>query len=90
ATFGSAISTLINIPLESCAALGMVGVFCSSKSLPITCIALSIEYFGSKEVMAIILIMTISYIISGFYDIFTKRKLTKGKSTLFKGLADKK
>ena len=90
ATFGSAISTLINIPLESSAALGMIGVFCSTKSLPITCIAMAIEYFGSKEVMAIILVMTISYTISGFYDIFTRRKLTGGKSTLFESLAYKK
>ena len=89
ATFGSAISKLINLPLDSVAALGMVGVFCSVQSLPITCIAMAIEYFGSGEVMAIILIMTISYSISGFYDIFTKRKLTGGKSTLFKGIADK-
>lgn len=83
ATFGSSIAGLFNLPLENVAALGMIGVFCSAQALPITSIAIAIEYFGSNEVMAIIIIMVISYSISGFYDIFTKRKLTKGKSTLF-------
>lgn len=85
ATFGSAVSEFVNLPVESTAALGMIGVFCSAQSLPITCIAMAVEYFGSKELMAIILVMVTSYSISGFYDIFSKRKLTGGKSTLFKG-----
>lgn len=86
ATFGSAISDFIRLPVESVAALGMIGVFCSAQSLPLTAIAMSIEYFGSNEIMSIILIMTISYSVSGFYDILTKRKLTKGKSALFKDI----
>lgn len=67
----------------------MIGVFCSAQALPITSIAIAIEYFGANEVMAIIIIMVISYSISGFYDIFTKRKLSKGKSTLFLGMYNK-
>lgn len=86
ATFGSAISGLFNLSVASTAALGMVGVFCGAIALPITGVAMAIEYFGSGEVMAIIIVMTITYTVSGFYDILTKRKLTQGKSTLFKGL----
>lgn len=89
ATFGSSIAGIFNLPLENVAALGMIGVFCSAQALPITSIAIAIEYFGANEVMAIIIIMVISYSISGFYDIFTKRKLSKGKSTLFLGMYNK-
>ncbi|MDO5518340.1 MAG: chloride channel protein [Clostridium sp.] len=89
ATFGSAIADIFGLSLESVAALGMVGVFCSAQSLPMTGIAMAIEYFGAQEVLSIIVIMTTSYSISGFYDILTKRKLTKGKSTLFKGIYDR-
>ena len=39
--------------------------------------------------VAIILVMTISYIISGFYDILYKSKLPKGKATLFEGYVHK-
>lgn len=85
ATFGSAVSGIFNLPVASVAALGMVGVFCGATALPITGVAMALEYFGSSEVMSIIIIMTISYTVSGFYDILTKRKLTQGKSTLFKG-----
>lgn len=85
ATFGSAISGVFHLPVESVAALGMVGVFSSAVALSITGVAMAIEYFGSGEIMAII-VMTMSYTISGFYDILTQRKLTEGKSALFRGI----
>lgn len=89
ATFGSAIAGYFNLPLESVVALSMIGVFCSAASLPITSIVIAIEYFGADEALAIILIMTICYAVSGFYDILTKRKLTAGKSTLFNAMDNK-
>ena len=89
ATLGSSVSGLINLPLESSTALGMIGVFCSATSLPITSMAMSLEYFGGGEMVAIIIVMTISYIISGFYDILVKNKLPKEKEKLFEGSVHK-
>ena len=85
ATLGSSVSGLINLPLESSTALGMIGVFCSATSHPITSMAMALEYFGGGEMVAIIIVMTISYIISGFYDILVKNKLPKEKGKLFEG-----
>lgn len=85
ATLGSSVSGLINLQLESSTALGMIGVFCSATSLPITSMAMALEYFGGGEMVAIIIVMTISYIISGFYDILVKNKLPKEKGKLFEG-----
>lgn len=85
ATLGSSVSGLINLPLESSTALGMIGVFCSATSLPITSMAMALEYFGGGEMVAIIIVMTISYIISGFYDILVKNKLPEEKGKLFEG-----
>lgn len=85
AALGSAVAKYIGLPLESCTALGMIGVFCGATSLPITSIAMSLEYFGGDEMVAIMIVMTISYIISGFYDILTKNKLPKEKSKIFSG-----
>lgn len=85
AALGSAVAKYIGFPLESCTALGMIGVFCGATSLPITSIAMSLEYFGGDEMVAIMTVMTISYIISGFYDILTKDKLPKEKSKIFSG-----
>lgn len=89
AALGSWIAKFINIPLASCAALGMIGFFCSATSLPITAIAMSLEYFGGEEMVAIIIVMTVSYIISGFYDILTKRKIPEGKGKIFEGKVHK-
>ena len=47
--------------------------------------AMALEYFGGGEMVAIIIVMTISYIISGFYDILVKNKLPKEKGKLFEG-----
>lgn len=85
ATLGSFVSKFINLPLTSVTALGMIGLFCSATSLPITSIAMALEYFGGEEMVAIITVMTVSYIISGFYDILTKRKLPKEKEKIFEG-----
>ncbi len=85
AALGSAVAKYIGFPLESCTALGMIGVFCGATSLPITSIAMSLEYFGGDEMVAIMIVMTISYIISGFYDILTKNKLPPEKSKIFSG-----
>ena len=85
AALGSAVAKYIGFPLESCTALGMIGVFCGATSLPITSIAMSLEYFGGDEMVAIMIVMTISYIISGFYDILTKNKLPKEKSKIVSG-----
>ena len=89
ATLGSSVSGLINLPLESSTALGMIGVFCSATSLPITSIAMALEYFGGGEMVAIMIVMTISYIISGFYDILVKNKIPKEKGKLFEGSVHK-
>ena len=85
ATLGSFVSKFINLPLTSVTALGMIGVFCSATSLPITSICMALEYFGGEEMLAIIIVMTISYIISGFYDILVKKKIPKEKINLFEG-----
>lgn len=89
AALGSFLSNVFSIPLESCAALGMIGVFCSVTSLPITSITMALEYFGGSEMVAIIIVMTLSYIVSGFYDIFTKSKLPKEKEMMFQGQVNK-
>ena len=69
----------------------MIGVFCGAASLPLTSIAMSVEYFGNGEMVAVMIVMTTSFIISGFYDIFTKNKLSKGKDDIFEGkVADTK
>ncbi|MDB8438946.1 chloride channel protein [Turicibacter sanguinis] len=85
ATFGSAIATFFKLPVASVAALGMIGVFCGATALPLTGIMMAIEYFGSSHVMAIIIVMIISYSISGFYDLLTHSKLAKGKKEIFEG-----
>ncbi len=63
----------------------MIGVFCGTTGLPLTGVFRSLAYFGSSEVLAIILVMTRTYGVSSFYDLFTKKQLTKGKKEVFEG-----
>ena len=82
---GVPLQHFLKIPVASVAALGMIGVFCGATALPLTGIMMAIEYFGSSHVMAIIIVMIISYSISGFYDLLTHSKLAKGKKEIFEG-----
>lgn len=63
----------------------MIGVFCGATSLLLTAIMMSIEYFGSLSVIAIIIVMLVSYILSGFYELINKSKLSKEKKMLLEG-----
>lgn len=83
ATFGSAIAPFFNLGVSSVAALGMIGVFCGAASLPLTGIVMAVEYFGANEVLPIIVVMTITYLISGIYDVISTQKLPKGKNDVF-------
>lgn len=85
ATFGSSIASFFHLPTASVTALGMIGVFCGATALPLTGIMMAIEYFGSSQVMAIMIVMMISYSLSGFYDLLSKSKLSKGKKEIFEG-----
>ena len=79
ALFGSAIAPLLGLSPSFAAAVGMVAVFCGSVNCPISSMALSIEMFGSENLLYFALACSLSYMISGKYSLYSSQKIVFSK-----------
>jgi H+/Cl- antiporter ClcA len=62
-----------------CAACGMVAVFCGVTNCPITSILLSIEMFGASSIKYCVLCIALSYLLSGYYSLYSTQKIMYSK-----------
>lgn len=79
ATFGCVIAKLIGLDAGFGAALGMVAMFCGVLNCPIASIILSIELFGSQGIILFALTSAISYMLSGYYGLYSSQKIMYSK-----------
>lgn len=80
ATFGCVFGPLIGLPAPVGAALGVGGVFCGVTNCPIASICLCIELFGLKGLPLYLIVVAVSYRLSGYYGIYTGQKIMYSKS----------
>lgn len=93
ATFGCLFGKLmLYLPLESFigsreiaqlpavfAALGLTAIFCGVTNCPITSILISFELFGMNGASYIILVVAISYMLSGYFGLYSSQKIVYSK-----------
>lgn len=79
ATFGCVIARLIGLDAGFGAALGMVAMFCGVLNCPIASIILSIELFGSQGIILFALTAAVSYMLSGYYGLYSSQKIMYSK-----------
>lgn len=79
ATFGCAISSLLGIGPSFGAALGMICLFCGVTNCPITSFLMSLELFGYNEPLYFMLAIAVSYMLSGYYSLYSKQKIMYSK-----------
>ena len=79
ATLGSFLSSLFGLPVGLCAGCGMVSVFCGVTNCPITSLILSIEMFGASSMKYCILCISLSYLLSGYYSLYSTQKIMYSK-----------
>ena len=79
ACFGSAFGSLIGLPPGAAAALGLVAMFCGAFNCPLAAIMLSIEMFGSDNLIYFALICGISYMLSGYFGIYRSQRIVYSK-----------
>jgi len=80
ATLGCFVGPLLGLPAEFGAALGLVAVFCGAVNCPIASIALSIELFGATELMYFAVACGISYLLSGYFGLYSSQKIMYSKT----------
>lgn len=70
ATLGSALSTIVPLPVGLMAGIGFVSVFAGATNTPIACTLMGIELFGTEAGIYIALSCVISYLFSGHTGIY--------------------
>lgn len=79
ATLGCALGSLLGISPTLCAALGMIAVFCGVTNSPITSLLLSFELFHYTGVFYFLLVIAVSYGLSGYSSLYHSQCIVYSK-----------
>ncbi len=80
ATLGCVLGPVLGIPAQFAAAISLVAVFCGAVNCPIASIILSVELFGSGELLYFALACGISYMLSGYFGLYSSQKIMYSKT----------
>lgn len=78
-TFGCFIGGLLGLNPGFSAAIGLVSLFCGVVNAPIASIILSIELFGTGGLMLFAIACSVSYMLSGYYGLYSSQKIVYSK-----------
>lgn len=79
ATLGSLLAPIFGLPIALCAACGMVSVFCGATNCPLTSIIISVEMFGGSSLVFCALCISVSYLLSGYFSLYSTQKFVYSK-----------
>lgn len=79
ATFGSFAGHFLGLSPDFAAAVGLVAMFCSVVNCPVASIFLSIELFGSQGLLLFAAAVGVSYMLSGYYGLYSSQKIMYSK-----------
>lgn len=78
-SFGSFIAPMLGLDCSFGAALGLCCLFCGVTNCPITAVFLSIELFGTQNLLLYVLACGISYMLSGYVGLYSEQKIVYSK-----------
>lgn len=81
ATFGAFAGPFIGLEPGFCAAVGMVSLFCGVTNCPIASLLLALELFGSEGLLYYLASVAVSYMLSGYYSLYSQQKILYSKET---------
>ncbi len=80
ATLGCVLGPVLGLPAGFAAAIGLAAVFCGNVNCPVASIILSVELFGSGELIYFALACAISYMLSGYFSLYSSQKIIYSKT----------
>jgi H+/Cl- antiporter ClcA len=83
ATFGSALSLVVPMPIALLAGMGFVAVFSGATHTPIACTVMGIELFGIESGIFIAIACVIAYLSSGSVGIYQSQIIKGAKYKLY-------
>ncbi len=79
AAFGCLFGRITGMDPKLAAAVGMTSVFCGVTNCPITSLLISFELFGYKAMPYFLLASALSYMLSGYYGLYSSQKIIYSK-----------
>lgn len=80
ATLGCVLGNVFGISPSFCAALGMTAVFCGATNCPLASILISFELFGYNGAIFLMLSAAISFMMSGYYGLYSEQRIMYSKT----------
>ena len=80
ATFGCTVSGLLGMEPHAAAAIGMIAMFCGVTNSPLTALLLACEVFGFVSPAMFLLAVSVSYMLSGYYSLYSSQKIVHSKT----------
>ena len=80
-TFGCAVAPLLGMEPQFGAAVGLIALFCGVVNCPVASIFLSIEMFGTEGLLLFAFACGVSYMLSGYYGLYSSQKIVYSKLT---------
>ena len=78
-TFGCFAGPLLGLDSSFAAALGLMALFCGVTNCPLTSIFLSLELFGGEGLLWYLLSAAVSYMLSGYFGLYSQQKILYSK-----------
>ncbi len=78
-TFGCIVGGLLGIDPGFGAAIGFVALFCGVVNCPVASIMLALEVFGSGSILIFAIVCGVSYMMSGYYGLYSSQKIMYSK-----------
>ena len=78
-SFGCILGPLLGIPAPFAAAAGLVGTFCGAVNCPLASVILSVEMFGSDNLLYFAIVCFVCYMLSGYSGLYSEQKIIYSK-----------
>ena len=79
AAFGCVAGPLFGVPAQFAAAVCLIGMFCGAVNSPLASVILSVELFGSENIIYFAPVCFISYMLSGYSGLYSSQKIIYSK-----------
>lgn len=79
ATFGCVAGGLLGLNPSFGAAVGLIAMFCGVVNCPVTSLILSVELFGAEGILLFGIACAVSYMLSGYYGLYSGQKILYSK-----------
>ena len=77
--FGSLMGPFIGLNSSFAGAMGMAAVFCGTTNCPLTAVLMAAEMFGTKSLALCAVCCSVSYMMSGYWGLYSAQKIVYSK-----------